>query len=180
MSMDPEKSADDGQRGEQRPSKSQRKREALALQDLGERLATLPAGELARVPMPAELAEAVAEVRTMGHDSGRRRQLRYIGKLLRTLDAEPLQAALAAVDGERSQAAAHHRMLESLCQALLGDDGVQLGALLDEHPGADRQHLRQLIRNGRREQQAGQAPRSRRELFRYLRTLLAPEQDPPA
>jgi len=171
MSMDPEKSAADG--ADLRPSKSQRKRESLALQDMGERLVNLPAGELARVPMPADLTEAVAEARAMGRDSGRRRQLRYIGKLLREMDAEPIQAALGAVEGDKSAAAAHHRMLESLCEALLSGDDQRLGALLDEHPQADRQHLRQLIRNGIREREGSRPPRYRRELFRYLRDLLA-------
>lgn len=169
MSVEPEKSADPEL--SERPSKSQRKREALALQSLGERLVSLPDGELARVPMPDELAAAVAEARGMSRDSGRRRQLRYIGKLLRELDAEPLQEALAAVEGERGAAAAHHRMLERLCEDLINGDQDRLEALLDEHPQADRQHLRQLIRKAGKEREQQRPPRSRRELFRWLRDL---------
>lgn len=170
MSTEADKSAE---LEELRPSKSQRKRESLALQDLGERLVNLPAGQLARVPIEGELADALAQARQMGRDSGRRRQLRFIGKLLRDMDVTPIQEAVAAIDGAHNAASAHHHRLEALCEALVTGDQQALGDLLDEHPEADRQHLRQLMRNAAREREQQRPPRARRELFRYLRTLLS-------
>lgn len=82
---------------DERPSKSQRKREMHELQALGERLVALPEARLRAMPLPPELLDAVLEARAISARGGRKRQLQYIGRLMREVDAEPIRAALAAV-----------------------------------------------------------------------------------
>lgn len=152
-------------------SKSQLKRESEALQALGEALVALPASKLSKVPMPDTLAEAVAEARRIKAYGGRKRQLQYIGKLMRGIDAEPIQQAMDAMGNDAARENARFHRLEQWRDRLISEGDAALGELLEEYSGADRQHLRQLIRNAQREQAKGQGPKSARELFRYLREL---------
>lgn len=152
-------------------SKSQLKRESEALQALGEALVELPASKLAKIPMPGNLADAVAEARRIKAHGGRKRQLQYIGKLMRNIDAEPIQQAMEALSTEQARDNARFHRLEQWRDRLISEGDGALGELLEAYPQADRQHLRQLIRNAQREQAKGQAPKTARELFRYLREL---------
>lgn len=152
-------------------SKSQLKRESHALQALGEELVSLPAAKLAKIPMPEELAEAVALARKIKAHGGRKRQMQYIGKVMRSIDAEPIEQALANLKNAASKEAAKFHRLEQWRDRLLEEGDAALGALLEELPGADRQHLRQLIRNAQREAAKNKPPKSAREIFRYLRDL---------
>ena len=153
------------------PSKTQRKREAEALQKLGERLVALNAEQLAGMPLDDTLREAVLEARRIRQHGGRRRQLQYIGKLMRGVDCEPIRAALERLDARSHAAAARLHRLESLREQLLASGDAALGEVLERYPAADRQHLRQLVRGARREQAQGRPPRLYRQLFRYLREL---------
>ncbi|MFZ5508603.1 MAG: ribosome biogenesis factor YjgA [Pseudomonadota bacterium] len=153
-----------------RPSKSQRKRDMHALQELGACLVELSLEQLARMELPEDLREAVREAQRTTRHEARRRQLQYIGRLMRGVDPQPIRDALDAINGSsREQAALQHR-LERLRSRLLEDEGV-LGEIAAQAPGADLQHLRQLRRNALREQETGRPPRSYRELFRELRQL---------
>lgn len=155
------------------PSKSQRKREMQALQYLGVELAALPASRLATLDLPEPLRDAFADLPRITRHEARRRHVQLIGKLMRSVDAEPLRRALDEANGNsRAEVALMHRC-ERLREQLLADDAA-LTALLDEHPGLDAQPLRVLIRSARREQAAGAPPRPRhaRELYRTLRDLL--------
>jgi ribosome-associated protein len=154
------------------PSKSARKREATALQELGERLVALSPARLEQLPLPPELHAAVRQAQGIRQRGGRKRQLQYIGKLMRCIDPEPIRAALAEGQMHALAAKTRHRQLERLCEALLSGDGSSLRDFLQHHPGADAQHLRQLIRNARREQAGDLPPHSRRALFRYLRQMV--------
>lgn len=157
-----------------KPSKSQRKREMHALQELGASLVDLSAERLARLDLPDELREAVLDAQKTTKHEALRRQIQYIGRLMRDVDAEPIREALAELHGtSQAQTALHHR-LERLRERLLEDESV-----LDEVSVAaeDRQRLRQLRRNALKEQQAGRPPRSYRELFRLLRELLDNPED---
>ena len=151
----------------ERPSKSQRKREMTALQDLGESLLRLTAAELARVDLPEALREAIGEMARIGSHEARRRHRQYIGKLMRQVDPEPLRAAIEDATGESKQAVALMHRCERLRDALLADDGA-LGAVLAELPGADVQQLRSTIRAARREHSEGRPPRHARQLYRWL------------
>lgn len=156
--------------GELPPSKSQRKREMHQLQDLGERLVQLPAQRLAAIGLPEDLRRAVEEARRITKHEARRRQMQYIGRLMRGIDATPIRLAIAAVDGRSAAETASMHRLERLRLRLLRDEAV-LTELARDHPGADVQHLGQLRRNALKEQEQGKAPRSFRELFRALRDL---------
>jgi ribosome-associated protein len=154
-------------------SKTQRKKEMHDLQALGVALVELPESQLAAMQIADRLREAVLEAKRIKSHEGKRRQLQYIGRLMRDVDPEPLRAQLDAVTGHSAQEAARHRRLEALREKLLANDEA-LTAYVAEHAGADLQALRTLIRNARREQKEGRAPRAFRELFRVLKALESP------
>ena len=150
-------------------SKSQRKREALALQALGESLAALAASDLARLPLWPELEDAVVGARGLER-AALRRQIRYIGRVLREGDAEPIAQALDAVRWPGQREAARHRRLERLRDALLGGDDEAFDRIREAMPDLDFQELRRLAAAARREREEGAAGNaSARRLFRFLR-----------
>jgi len=152
------------------PSKSSLKREMQALQELGAQLVALSPERLARVPLPEQLLEAIRDARRFTKHEARRRQLQYIGRLMRHVDAEPIQAALDAfADGSRAATARHHR-LERL-RADFIDDESAIEAILALWPHADVQHLRTLRRNALKEQSQARPPRAYRMIFKILREL---------
>jgi ribosome-associated protein len=155
-----------------RPSKSEIKRAMDALQDLGRDLVELPASVLARFELPDALRDAVREAQRFPQREARRRQLQYIGRLMRGIDPAPIAAQLAALRGESAAETARQHTLERWRERLLEADSA-LTDLLIKHPGADIQHLRQLIRSARQEAVASKPPKSNRALFRALRELLA-------
>lgn len=157
--------ADDDQ-----PSKTRRKKEMQALQDLGEQLVALSVERLRKVPMPETLFEAVREAQRITAHGARRRQMQYIGKLMRNIEPEPIQAQLDIFNGvSRAEIARQHR-LEKLREDLLADERA-LGRVTELWPEADLQHLRNLRRNALKEREQARPPRAYRELFRVLREL---------
>ena len=156
-----------GEAAAERPSKSQRKRDMTALQDLGESLLRLTNTELARIDLPEELRQAITGSARITSHEARRRHLQYIGKLMRQVDPQPLRAAIDDATGESKQAVALMHRCERLRDALLADDGA-LEAVLAELPGADVQQLRSTIRAARREHADGRPPRHARQLYRWL------------
>lgn len=152
------------------PSKSSLKREMHALQDLGEQLVALSSDRLAKVPMPEELFAAVKDAQRITKHGARRRQLQYIGKLMRHIDPAPIQAQLDAFNGVSKAEVARQHRLERLRNELLDDDKV-LGRIAETWPGADLQHLRTLRRNALKEREQSKPPRAFREIFRVLRDL---------
>lgn len=153
------------------PSKSQRKREMHGLQRLGESLVALPRTQLDELDLPPSLLEAVLAAQTMRAHGALRRQLQYIGKLMRSLDPLPVQQALARIEQRDRQAAASLHRLESLRDALITEGDAGIGRVTDLYPDADRQHLRRLIRKARDERAQDAPPHASRQLFRYLRAL---------
>jgi len=151
----------------ERPSKSQRKRDMTALQELGESLLRLSAAELARIDLPEALREAIAEMSHIGSHEARRRHRQYIGKLMRQVDPQPLRAAIEDASGESKQAVALMHRCERLRDALLADDAALAGVLADL-PGVDAQQLRSTIRAARREHKEGRPPKQARQLYRWL------------
>ncbi|MFA7270618.1 MAG: ribosome biogenesis factor YjgA [Sterolibacterium sp.] len=154
-----------------RASKSQRKRESTALQDMGEALVSLSAERLAKIEMPDNLRQAVDDAKRITAHGGRRRQMQYIGKLMRSIDPLPIQAALDAIAGVSAAENARMHRLENLRLLLLEDEGTALAEIVAAHPGADLQQLRQLCRNARKEQEQHKPPRAFREIFRFLKSL---------
>lgn len=153
------------------PSKSQKKRDMTALQDLGQQLVELPADRLAKLDMPDALRIALADARRFTKNEARRRQMQYIGKLMRTIDPAPFQAALDAIAGASASENAKQHRIERLRTQLLEDEAAALAEIAATHPGADLQHLRQLRRNAQKERELAKPPRAFREIFRVLREL---------
>ena len=156
-----------------RPSKSQLKREMTALQKLGEELIAEPKERVKRVPMPEDVRDAILECQTIKDHEGRRRQLQYVGKKMRSLDEDEVAAIQKMLDSwkgaSKTETAAMHA-LERRREKLLSDDSA-LTDLRAEHPEVDVQHLRTLIRNARREQAENKPPKAYREIFQILKQL---------
>jgi ribosome-associated protein len=153
-------------------SKSQRKREMQALQDLGKELVGLSPQRLAELDLPVPLLEAVLAAKRMSRFGALRRQMQYIGRVMREVDAEPIRARLEAWSGAAAGENARLHLIERW-RARLVEDERALGELLGEFPRADSRRLRSLIRNVKREAEVGKPARSSRELFRELREILA-------
>jgi ribosome-associated protein len=151
-------------------SRTKKKQQVEELQKLGAALVDLPAVQLDALGLPALLLAAVREAQRITSHGARRRQMQYIGKLMRKVDPEPVRAALAMIAGQSALARAQQRRLEGWRERLIGDD-LALTAFAGEHPGADLQELRTLIRNARKEIAEGRPPRAQRELFRLLRNF---------
>ena len=155
--------------GEARKSKSQRKREALASQALGQSLTTLAASDLARMPLWPDLEAAVAAARGLERVA-LRRQIRYIGRLLREGDAEAIARSLDTVRRPGRREAARHRRVERLRDSLIDDDEV-LDRVREAMPELDIQRLQRLVTAARRERERERAlgRAGERRLFRFLR-----------
>jgi ribosome-associated protein len=156
---------------DERPSKTQRKKEVEALQTLGERLVELNAAQLAAVPLPDDLRDAVLEAKRIRSREGRRRQLQYIGKLMREVDPAPIRARFAEWDGQSAAAVAAHHHAERWRERLL-DDEAALTEFARECPAVDLQQLRACVRAARRDRGAGRASRHYRDLFRLVKAAL--------
>ena len=164
------------------PSKTLRKQQMEELQTLGEELVALSIDRIKRIDIPDELRDAVREAQRMTrHDEAKRRQMQYIGKLMRNVEVEPIRAALALVRGESAGETAKLHRLERLRSELLADEKVA-GEIAELYPAVDLQHLRSLRRAALKEQANNRPPRSYRAIFQLLKTLDdgEPEEEPAA
>lgn len=166
------------------PSRSQKKRDSSALQVLGGKLAELPDSALKRLDLPPRLQEAIRDYKGLTQHEAKRRQLQFIGALMRETDAEPLSRAVDNMEaGDRESAREFHE-LEGLRAALLeGDESglEEIVALAPEEERAElRSRIRQLARNARAEAAKAKPPKSARALFRLLRELRARGVQPAA
>jgi ribosome-associated protein len=167
----------------ERPSKSELKRQMDELQKLGAQLVAEPRDRVKRVPMPEDVKEAILMCQTITNHEGRRRQLQFVGKKMRTLTEEEVAVIQRTIDSwkgaSKAETAALHA-LERRREKLLTDDKA-LTTLLEEHPELDVQQLRTLIRNARKEQAENKPPKAYRELFQILKDLskkkAAPSED---
>jgi len=140
------------------------------LQALGVALAALPESQLKEMHLGEDLLEALLEAKRIKSHEAKRRQMQYIGRLMRDVDPAPIRSRLAEVEGHSAQAAARHRRLEAWRERLLADDAA-LTEFAAAFPAADLQALRTAIRNARKEQKEGKPPRAYRELFRILKDI---------
>ena len=161
---------------EDRPSKTQRKKQMHELQTLGERLVALNASQLDEVGLPQQLRAAVDDAKRFTRHEARRRQMQYIGRLMRGVDAEPIREKLKIWDGISHEHTARHHRVERWRERLMEDDDA-LGELAREHSPLDTQRLRSLVRSAREELAGGRPPRSHRELFRLLREILGEDRE---
>jgi len=160
----------------ERPSKSELKRQMTALQKLGAELIAEPRDRVKRVPMPEDVRDAILECQLIKDHEGRRRQLQYVGKKMRSLEEHELAEIQKMLDSwkgaSKSETAALHA-IERKRDKLLADDNA-LTVLLEQNPQLEAQHLRTLIRNARKEQTENKPPKAYRELFQILKSLQAP------
>jgi len=156
----------------ERPNKSQLKREAEAMRELGRRIVALGPEQTAELPLTEALREAVDEWRRIRSHEARRRQIQRIGKLLREAETDPIRTALERLDHGSTLAKAELHAAERWRERLLAEGDEAVRAFVAEHPQVETQRLRQLIRNARREQARGRPPKAYRELFRLVREQL--------
>ncbi len=158
-----------------RPSKTQLKQQSHELQKLGRELAELSAAQLAAAPLDEGLREAIEMLRRTRTHEGRRRQLQYVGKLMRQSDADALREVVAAAQlgGARDALALHEA--ERWRAELIADDAA-LQRWVDEHPDCELQRLRSLVRAARRDAAALAAeqrqPKSFRELYQFIKPFI--------
>ena len=152
-------------------SKTRRKQAMEELQSLGEELVALASDQVKRINIPEDLRRAVSEAQRMTRpDEAKRRQMQYIGKLMRNVEAEPIREALALVRGESAGETAKLHRLERLRTDFLADEKV-LHEIASLYPGIDLQHLRSLRRAALKEQEQNKPPRSYRAIFQLLKEL---------
>jgi ribosome-associated protein len=158
-------------------SRKQKRREALDVLALGEKLVGLTPAQLARVPVPEDLLPHIAECKRITAHIAHKRQLAYLAKHMRREDDATLDAIRDALDANsetsRREVAMLHRV-EDWRERLLNDGDTALGALLEDYPQADRQQLRTLVRNAQAERAKNKPPRAFREIYQVLRGLMLP------
>ncbi len=151
-------------------SKTEMKNDMEQLQKLGEELVNLKPATLEKFPLPDELAIAIKDAQRFKHEA-KRRQLQYIGKLMRNIDPEPLQAALDKHRNKHSQTTAELHKLEQLRDKIVEEGDSAIAEALELYPNADRQRLRQLARQANKEKKQAKPPKAYREIFQTLKEL---------
>ena len=158
------------------PSKTKIKKQMHELRDLGVELTELGKDQLAQLALPDNLRDAIREAKNINKFGAQRRQMQYIGKLMREVDTAPILAKLDAWKGISQQHIGYMHQLERWRDRLLESDSA-LTELLAAYPqepsqGADAQRLRTLIRNAQKEMEAGTPPKNFREIFQVLRGII--------
>ncbi|GEM_PF-166305 len=153
------------------PSKTKIKKQMHELRDLGKELTELGKDQLAQLDIPENLRDALREMKSINKFGAQRRQIQYIGKLMRDVDPAPILAKLDAWKGKSQHHVAYMHQIERWRDRLLESD-VALTELLSAHPQADAQRLRTLIRNAQKEMEAQKPPKNYREIFQVLREII--------
>ena len=153
------------------PSKSKIKKQMHELRDLGKELTELGKDQIAQLDIPENLRDAIREMKSINKFGAQRRQIQYIGKLMRDVDPAPIIAKLDVWKGKSLEHIAHAHQLERWRERLMESDSA-LTELLAEYPGTDTQHLRTLIRNAHKEAESGKPPKNFREIYRLLKEII--------
>lgn len=161
-----------------RPNKTQIKKDMAALFALSEEMSELSAGQLKILELPDNINKAVVEASGMPHKGARKRLLKYITGQLHKIDIEPILEKLSRIKNKSAHAVREHHVVERWRDRLIAEGNDALTELLDEQPHADRQLLRQLLRNVQKEAEAGKPPKSSRLLYRQLKELFKVEGEP--
>ena len=155
-----------------RPNKTQIKKDMAVLFALSEEMSELSTVQLSFLELPENIHKAVVEVSGMPHKGARKRLLKFITGQLHKIDVEPIQEKLARIKNKSAHAVREHHIVERWRDKLIAEGNDALAELLNEQPHADRQQLRQLLRNAQKEAEAAKPPKSSRLLYRYLKNLL--------
>ncbi|EEO28777.1 ribosome biogenesis factor YjgA [Oxalobacter paraformigenes] len=159
----------------ERPSKSQRKREMIALQKVGEQLVNESPDRIKRVSMPENLREAIFECQRIKNHEGRRRQLQFIGKIMRSLDEKTLSIINQTIESWEGLSKADTVLmhaLENQREKLLAQE-TALTEFLHKYPQTNVQQLRTLIRNAKKERAENKPPKAYREIYRLLKQIMS-------
>ncbi|TBR38739.1 MULTISPECIES: ribosome biogenesis factor YjgA [Dyella] len=158
------------------PTRTQQRRDALAVLELAVQLIELPPSRLAKLELPEDVVREIANTRKITSHIARKRQLGFLAKVMRRHESDVFDNVRAALgenrERQRQETAAMHR-LEAMRDRLIGEDETALQELIARHPDIDRQHLRSLIRQARSEREANKPPRAYREIFQLLKDLAA-------
>jgi len=149
-------------------SKTAIKKEMLALQELGEKLVALPEAQLKTMPLEDKLADAINVARKITKHGGRKRQLQYIGKLMRHQDPEPIRAALEIIESGHQQDNQLFHLKEQWRDRLLVEGGGTLTEFVNQYPSTDLQRLRQLIRNHKNAKSDDKKTQTARLVFKLV------------
>ncbi|GAB2191287.1 ribosome biogenesis factor YjgA [Sessilibacter sp. MAH2] len=153
------------------PSKTQRKKESNALQEFGEKLTALNDQQIATLNLDSDILDAVKQARIMRPGNGRRRQIQYIGKLLRNSDFESIQLNYDEMYKEQENQVQLHHVCENWRDRLI-DDNSALQDFIDQYPQADRQQLRQLLRNIPSGDKTEKSVESTRKLYKHIKQII--------
>ena len=174
MTNDPgisENTGNDESHDDELISKSQRKRDAEAAQQLGKDILGLSHDDQKSIDLPESLSKALDDARRIKKNSALKRQLQYIGKLMRHIEVEPIREQYLKLTNHYGKDVKEFHKLEKWRDRLLAEGDKALEELINEAPNTDRQHLRQLIRQSAKETKLKKPPKSAREIFKYLKTL---------
>ena len=160
-----------------RPNKTRIKKDMAVLFALSQELAELPPTQLKALELPDILYKSLTEASGMPHKSARKRLLKFITGQLNKIDIDPYLERLARMKSQSAHAVREHHIAERWRARLINDGNAALTELLNDHPHADRQQLRQLIRNAQKETELAKPPKSSRLLYRYLKVLLNIDDD---
>ena len=162
------------------PTRTQQRRDALAVLELAQQLVELPPSRLAKLELPEDVLREIAYTRKITSHIARKRQLGFLAKTMRKHDSDVFDGVRAALgenrERQRQETAAMHR-LEATRERLLTDEDNALQELITAHPQLDRQHLRSLLRQARLEREKNKPPRAYREIFQLLKDLAAAGDD---
>jgi ribosome-associated protein len=153
-------------------SKSQRKRDMLALQKIGESLIKLTKEQLAEMNLPDNLLTAIQQMKSLTANEAKRRQLQYIGKIMRQIDVEEIKQALKRREFVHQKNTAEFHLVEEWRDKLLQQEDDALNSFLIDYPEADRQQLRKLMRNAAQDKKSNKNTGSEKALFKYLRLII--------
>ncbi|MBF5039221.1 DUF615 domain-containing protein [Methylophilus sp. 13] len=153
------------------PSKTRLKAEADAAQDIGRQLVALPKDKLKKLALEESLMDAIAEAKRITSNGAIRRQMQYIGRLMRETDLAPIVEQLQKWEGKHQEENARFHQMERWRSRLL-EDSKAIELFIAEYPQTPVQHMRTLIRNANKEHAAGKPPKSSRELFKIIRELM--------
>lgn len=153
-------------------SRTQVKKEMQELQDFGVKLVELTDKQFQKIPLEGQLLDAISEARGMKHREGRRRQLQFIGKLMRTAELDDIKAAYEKILNAGQHSVRLHQIAEDWRDRLLAGDKNDFQNFVSEFPDVEIQYLRQLIRNAQKEASQKKPPASARKLFKMIRELV--------
>ena len=156
-------------------SKSHMKREMHHLQDLGEALVAFKENEITKLNLSGALQDALIETRKIKHREGLRRQMQFVGKLMRKEPEQTITSIEKALEEKRNQhnrLTQHQHLIEHWRDRILQQGNEDIDAFVNDHPAADRQWLRQIMRQAQQEKRQNKPPAAARKLFAYIRDIV--------